>query len=57
MADSLPEGMEVDSNDRKEWRWNYQSPGGSFYLAPKPYKTRAAAVKAAIEWHKEFTGS
>lgn len=53
MAD-LPDGMEAYKVPSGKWRWSYQSSGGSFYLSPRAYASKAAASKAAGEWYDSF---
>jgi hypothetical protein len=35
------------------FKWTYQSSGGAFFVAPKTYKTKAAARKAGRAWVAE----
>jgi len=34
----------------KGWWWVWQSPGGAYFRAPRPAKTRKAAIDAGKRW-------
>jgi hypothetical protein len=49
---SATEGLDIEQSD-DGFKWTYQSQGGAFFVAPKTYKTRAAARKAGRAWVTE----
>jgi hypothetical protein len=52
------DGVEVEETD-KGWRWVVQTEGGACFVAPRLYKTRAAARRAGRAWaveHEKGTG-
>lgn len=48
--------LDIEESDAG-FRWTYQSAGGAFFVAPKPYKSKAAARRAGRAWITEQYGS
>jgi hypothetical protein len=46
------DGLEIEESGAG-FKWVYQSPGGACFIAPKVYKTKAAARKAGLAWVTE----